>query len=166
MKQQFEFSVPVSVDAVVETYKSTAFFIETMKLAGARTVDIIEEEALADGGHRWKARITDTTRLPAFLRVSDIVVIVNESEFHPHARKLKFRITPAIPLELVRLTGEIQIEEDGDHAKLIYAVNLQVNIPVIGRRTESPGIQIIGKECKKQAEFLARHAAGPADPDV
>lgn len=162
MKKHFEFSIPVSVDAAVATYKSTAFFIDTMKLAGARTVDIVEEETRSDGGRRWKARITDTAKLPEFLRTSDIVVIVNESEFHPSSRTLYFRIMPSVRLDLIRLTGEIHIEEDGPHTKLHYLIDLKISIPIIGKKTEGPGIQIIGKECKKQAAFLAERASFPS----
>ena len=156
MQKTFEFPIKAPIDAVLETYLSTEFFIETMRLAGARSVEILEERDLEDGGRGWKAKITDTARLPEFLRTSDIVVIINESAFHPSERKLVWQIMPAVQQRLIRLSGEIRIAEIDGGAALTYDACLDIHIPLFGRKTESLGLQIIGKECAKQAAFLSK----------
>ena len=156
MQKTFEFPISASLGAVLETYLNTDFFIETMRLAGARTVEIVEQRELADGGRSWKAKITDTARLPEFLRTSDIVVIINQSAFHPSERKLVWQIMPAVQQRLIRLGGEIRIAETDGGVTLTYDARLDVQIPLFGRKTEALGLQIIGKECAKQAAFLSK----------
>ena len=156
MRKTFEFPIEASLDSVLDTYMSTEFFIETMRLAGARSVEILEERDLEDGGRSWKAKITDTGRLPEFLRTSDIVVIINESSFHPSERKLVWQIMPAVQQRLIQLNGEIRIAETDGGVTLTYDASLDIHIPLLGRKTESLGLQIIGKECAKQAAFLSK----------
>ena len=95
MKQQFEFRVPATIHQVEATYQKTDFFLASMERAGARSIKIVEEEPLPDGGRRWKAKITESARLPEFLKTSDILVMINESTFSPSQKQLSFDIRPA-----------------------------------------------------------------------
>jgi hypothetical protein len=159
MRRVFEFPTAVFADDFVSLYNRTDFFIDTMKLTGARSVDIMEDEPLDDGGRRWKARITDALKLPDFLKTPDKVVFINESAFHPMDRRLEWSIMPIIRQSFIQLKGEIRIQDNGDRARLVYDVSLNMNIPFLGKKTEYIGLQIIGRACADQALFAEERAA-------
>ena len=143
----------------METYLRTDFFIASMKRAGARSVEIVEEAPLPDGGRRWKAKITESARLPEFLKTSDILIIINESAFSPKEKQLTFRIHPASSAIPVRLEGIIHLVDGGATTRLLYDVDLSIKIPLISRKTELLGLKVVGDECRKQAALLGEWAA-------
>ena len=143
---------------VVDTYKKTDFFVASMEKAGALAVEIIEEETLPDGGRRWKAKITEASRLPEFLRTADILVMINESTFHPHKKKLEFNIAPSAKSVRVTLSGTIDLLEQAQETEIVYHVDLSIGIPLFGKKTEALGLKIVGDECGKQAALLERWA--------
>jgi hypothetical protein len=164
MRRVFEFPVAASVSELVDLYSGTKFFIDTMKLAGARSVEMMEDESPADGTRRWKARMTEALKLPEFLMISDRVVIMNESVFHPLERRLDWRIMPSIKQSFIQLEGRIHMKEQGPGARLVYEVFLDVKIPVMGKKTESVGLQLIGRACADQARFAAECVASTTKP--
>ena len=155
MKDNFTYEVPARIDDVVAAYKTTAFFIATLKHAGAVTIEIVEERPLPDEGRYWKAKITESSRVPEFLRASDLDIYINESAFDPPARKLSWKMKPNFSTGRFSLTGEIALFENGDNTRLIYGVNLDLKIPLIGPTAEVLGLRKIGDEFRKQADFLA-----------
>lgn len=159
MRKSFDFLIHAPLEDVLKTYKCTDFFVENMKRAGADAIEIIEEESLPEEGRRWKAKLTDIRRLPDFLHITDVTDIINETTFLPDRRVLLWQIMPSIRQKIVRLSGEIRMTDTGQaepnqKTKLVYDVSLTINIPLVGPKTEPLGLQLIGRECARQAAFL------------
>ena len=159
MREDFVYTVAAHIHQATETYRKTDFFIASMKRAGALQVEVLEDEPLPDGGRRWKAKITENSRIPAFIRASDIVIVINESVFSPSEKRLTFRISPAAESVRVRLEGSIEIKERAGATELHYSIDLTVGIPLLGRQTEALGLKIVKEECRKQARLLEEWAA-------
>ena len=164
MQQRFTHTVPYPIDQVISAYRQTAFFLATLKHAGAVTIDILEEKTLPGGGRFWKAKITESSRVPEFLRASDVDIYINESTFQP----LSWKIFPNIQADRIALSGTIRLAESDHGTELVYEVALEVGIPLVGTRLELYGLKKIGAECGKQAAFLERwltdQAAFPRSP--
>jgi hypothetical protein len=155
VRASFTYTVPARVDQVVEVYKSTAFFLATLKHAGAVTIEILEERSLPGGGRYWRAKITESSRVPEFLRASDLDIYINESAFDPPKRKLTWRIFPNFKTGRFSLSGEIALLDAEAVTRVVYTADLKVRIPLIGRQAETYGLRKIGEELRKQSEFLA-----------
>ncbi len=154
MRSSFTHSVPSPVDQVVSAYQSTEFFLATLKHAGAVTIEILEERAMPDGGRFWKAKISESSRVPEFLRASDVDIYINESTFRARERSLEWKISPHLQMTPIVLTGEIRLVETARGTDVNYEVNLEVRIPLIGPKLEEFGLRRIGIEFRKQAQFL------------
>ena len=159
MKDVFTFNIPAAIDDVVAAYKTTEFFLATLKHAGAITIDILDEGALPDEGHYWKAKITESTRVPEFLRASDLDIYINESAFDPSAGKLSWKIKPNFSAGRFNLNGDIAMSALEDTTQLLYRVNLHSKIPLVRSTAERIGLKKIGEEFKKQADFLTSWVA-------
>ncbi len=164
MRKVFQFPVAVPVCDLVELYNTTEFFIDTMKAAGARSVELLEEELRADK-KRWKAKVSEAFKLPEFLPISDRVTIINESTFFSNERRLEWHMMPSLGQKvpslgqhLLQFSGAIQIREHGLNACLVYDVSFDIKIPFVGKKAESVGLQVIGKACADQARFAEKRA--------
>ncbi len=155
MQRWFYFNIPESIDKVIEIYKDTDFFIETMKLAGARSVEITKETNIPLFHYEREAKITASLMLPTFLGSSRDIIITNKSSFFPNKRKLYWSVVSNIAAKFVDLSGEIEIEPATDGVKLKYNANVDIHFPGLGRKTESLILQIIGRKCAEQANFVS-----------
>ncbi len=155
MRDSFTYTVSAPVEEAVGAYKTTEFFIATLEHAGAVSIEILEERPLPGEGRYWKAKISESSRVPEFLRASDLDIYINESAFDPPERKLSWQIRPNFSSGRFSLKGEISLFEEGMNAtRLVYDVILEVKLPLIGGTAESFGLRKIGEEFRSQAAFL------------
>jgi hypothetical protein len=160
---RFTYTVPAPIEDLVEVYKKTEFYLSTLKHAGAVSIDILEEKPLPDGGRYWKAKITESSRVPEFLRASDLDIYINESAFSPKERKLTWQIFPNFKTGRFSLKGVIELSESGDTTRAVYTADLRVRIPFIGKQAEAYGLKKIGDEFRKQKDFLTTWLRGSGE---
>lgn len=160
MQASFSHSVSYPIDRVTAAYRATDFFLATLKHAGAVAIEILEERALPDGGRFWRAKITESSRVPEFLRASDVDIYLNESTFHPNERRLTWCIAPNVQANRIHLSGNILLEALEEGTRLVYDVSLTVRLPFIGSKLESFGMKKIGREFQDQAAFLSEWLGG------
>lgn len=155
MRNRYTYTVSAPIEEAVAAYKTTEFFIATLKHAGAVTIEILEEKPLPGEGRYWKAKISESSRVPEVLRASDLDIYINESAFNPPERKLSWQIRPNFSTGRLSLTGDISLFEEGTNTtRLVYDVSLEVKIPFIGSTAETFGLRKIGEEFRSQAAFL------------
>lgn len=160
MKVRFEHVIPAPVEKVIAAYRDRDFYVEKIRNSGALTVEVLEREELPDGRVRTKARVTEPSRVPAFLRKSDVDEYVDDNVLDPEARTLTWRITPKMGADKVFLSGRVEFVPDGANTRVVFHTELEVRIPLIGGKAEKMGLQDTEKECARQAEFIARWVAG------
>ena len=166
MRDSFTYTVSATVEEAVAAYKTTEFFLATLKHAGAVTIEILEERPLPGEGRYWKAKISESSRVPEFLRASDLDIYINESAFNPPKRKLSWQIRPNFSSGRFSLTGNISLFEEGkDATRLVYDVTLDVKVPLIGSAAEAFGLRKIGEEFRSQAAFLEQWLNRKTRPD-
>lgn len=157
MKVSFEHLIDAPVETVIAAYKDPDFYVQKLKNSGALTVEILEREELPDGRVRLKARATEPSRVPAFLRKSDIDEYVDENVLDPNKGELTWRITPKHGADKVFLSGKVEFKPEGQgRTKIIFHVELVVKIPLLGGQAEKIGLANSEEECARQAEFIRK----------
>lgn len=156
MRVRFEHLIPAPVEKVIAAYRDPDFYVKKSLNSGALSVEIIEREEFQDGRVRLKARATEPSRVPAFLRKSDVDEYVDENILDPNARVLTWRITPKMGADKVFLSGRVEFVPEGPKTRVVYHTELEVRIPLVGGKAEKMGLADTEKECARQAEFLTR----------
>lgn len=157
MKVVHEHVIDVPVDRVVEAYKSEDFYVAKLKNSGAITVEVLEREEMPDGRIRMKARASEPSRVPAFLRKSDVDEYVDENELDPNRRVFTWRITPHVMADRFFLYGDVRFEPQGEgRTKLIFTTNLDVKVPLVGGRAEKIGLSKTEEEVLSQVRFIEK----------
>ena len=159
MKVSYTHVIPASFDEVMEAYRSTEFYAEKQKASGALSVEILETEDQAVGKFRMKARCSEPSRVPKFLRKSDVDTYVDDTLLDPEAGTLTWKITPDKMGDVFFLSGRIDFVADGDQTKVTYNTDLQVKIPFVGKKAEKIGLEKTEEETTKQAAFLKQWVA-------
>jgi len=155
MKVQHEHLIPAPVEAVLAAYRDPEFYVQKLKNSGALSVEILEREEYPDGRVRLKARATERSRVPAFLRKSDVDEYMDENVLNPADRTLTWRITPKTGADKVFLSGRVEFHPDGaDRTRIVFHTELEVKIPLIGGKAEKIGLANTEEECARQAEFV------------
>jgi hypothetical protein len=156
MKVSYTHVIPAGFDAVIEAYRSTEFYSEKQRASGALSVEILETEDLPDGKFRMKARCSEPSRVPRFLRKSDVDTYVDDTLLDPEAGTLTWKVTPQIMADVFFLSGRIDFVADGDQTKVTYNTDLQVKIPLVGKKAEKIGLEKTEQETARQAAFLKK----------
>jgi len=159
MKVSYTHVIPAGFDAVMEAYRSTEFYEKKQKASGALSVEILETEELAGGKFRMKARCSEPSRVPKFLRKSDVDTYVDDTLLDPGAGTMTWKITPQIMADVFFLSGRIDFVADGDRTRVTYDTDLQVKIPFVGGKAEKIGLEKTEEETAKQAAFLKKWTA-------
>jgi hypothetical protein len=154
MKVSYEHLIPAPYDKVIEAYKSTLFYEEKQKSSGALSVEILETEDLPPNKFRMKAKVSEPSRVPAFLRKSDVDTYVDDTLLDPDAGTVTWKITPDKMSEVFLLSGRIDFVAKGDQTSVTYNTELRVQIPIVGKKAEKIGLEKTQQETRKQADFL------------
>ncbi len=157
MKVSISHVVPVPVEKAVSAYGDMEFYAARQKDAGAITVDILETEDIPDGKFRFRARVTEPSRMPSFLRKSDVDTYVDDSMLDPEARTLTWKITPSMGADLFKMSGRVDFEAQGDSTtRVTYNVTMEVKIPLLGKKAEKHGLARTEEACAQQSAFLKK----------
>jgi hypothetical protein len=154
MKVSFTHSIPAPLGKVLEAYRSTEFYERKQRNSGATEVAILEAADRPDGTFLLRARVTEPSRVPAFLRKSETETYVDDSVLDPRAGTLTWKVTPERMADVFRLSGRVEFAADGDGTRVTYHTTLEVKLPLVGRKAESIGLEKTEAETAVQAEFL------------
>jgi hypothetical protein len=160
MKVSFTHRIPAPLAKVIDAYRSAEFYELKQRNSGATAVEILEASSLPDGAFRLKARVTEPSRVPAFLRKSETDTYVDDSLLDPRAGTLTWKVTPDRMADVFLLSGRIDFAADGEGTRVTYNTTLEVKIPLVGRKAESIGLEKTEAETAVQAEFLRSWVAG------
>jgi len=156
MKVTFEHVVPVPLEKVMEAYGDMDFFAAKQKDAGAISVEVLETEDLPGGKLRWKARVKEPSRVPKFLRKSEVDTYTDDSVLDPAAGTMTWRVTPEMMADVFFLSGVVEFHEAGEGTRVVYNTTLEVKIPLVGKKAEKVGLEKTEEACKQQADFLTK----------
>lgn len=156
MKVSYTHVIPATYDDIMQAYRSTEFYERKQKASGALRVEILESEELGDGKFKMRARCSEPSRVPKFLRKSDVDTYVDDTLLDPQAGTLTWKVTPGMMADVFFLSGRIDFAADGDQTRVTYNTDLQVKIPLVGRKAEKIGLEKTEEETAKQAGFLKK----------
>ncbi len=160
MRVSYEHVIPASVDKIMEAFLDDEFYIKKQLSLGAVSVDILEREALSDSQTRFKIRIKEPTKLPAIIRKPDEVdEFTNISTIDTQEKKITWHVTPAMGADRLFLKGFVEFHDQGDETRVVYIMDLEVKIPIIGSKVEKFALSKTEGETAKQAEFLKKWVA-------
>jgi hypothetical protein len=154
MKVAYEHRISAPVDQVFETYGKEEFYIARQKGLGAISLDVLKWETGSDGKVRIAVRVSEPSKQPSFIRKSDVDTYVDEGVLDPEERTLTWRIKPSVGGDKFKLQGKIEFYPDGDATRVVYHVDIQVKIPIIGKKAEKYALSKTEAETAKQAAFL------------
>jgi len=160
MEVSFTHEIPAAREVVIDAYRSVAFYEAKQRGSGALSVEILEAGDLPDGRFRLRARVTEPSRVPAFLRKSETETYVDESVLDPRAGTLTWKVTPERMADVFLLSGRVDFAAHGGATRVTYNTTLEVRIPLLGRKAERIGLEKTEAETAAQAEFLRSWVAG------
>ena len=156
MKVSITHVVPVPVEKAVSAYGDMEFYAARQKDGGAISVDILETEDLRDGKFRFRARVTEPSRVPSFLRKSDVDTYVDDSVLDTTARTLTWKITPSVAADLFKMSGRVDFSAQENSTRVTYNVTMEVKIPLLGKKAEKHGLAKTEEACEQQSAFLKK----------
>jgi hypothetical protein len=159
MRVSYTHVIDAPCDKIMAAYRSTEFYEEKQKSSGALTVEILETEDLEDGRFRMKARCSEPSRVPKFLRKSDVDTYIDDTLLDSEAGTLTWKVTPGTMPDVFFLSGRIDFVADGEQTKVTYNTELKVKIPLVGKKAEKIGLEETEQETNKQADFLRQWVA-------
>jgi hypothetical protein len=159
MRVSYTHVIDAPCDKIMVAYRSTEFYEEKQKSSGALTVEILETEDLEDGSFRMKARCSEPSRVPKFLRKSDVDTYIDDTLLDSEAGTLTWKVTPGTMPDVFFLSGRIDFVADGEQTKVTYNTELKVKIPLVGKKAEKIGLEETEQETNKQADFLRQWVA-------
>ena len=154
MKVTYEHTIPATVDKVFEAYGQEEFYIARQKGMGALSVEVLKWETDANGEVRSEVRVTEPSKQPSFIRKSDVDMYVDHSFLDPAQRTLTWKVIPSQGADKFKLQGKVEFQADGDRTRVIYHIDIQVKIPIIGKKAEKYALAKTEEETAKQADFL------------
>lgn len=154
MKITYEHIVPFPKDKVLEIYVNDDFYVGMQKNAGAISVDLLETSDLPEGGRARKARITAPSRVPAALRKSDTDEYVDDCKVDVSAARMFYRITPNMFADQFKLSGSLDFIDQDDSTKLVFTTEIEIRIPLLGKKLEKQSLAETEKEVLAQVSFL------------
>ena len=149
-------TIDAPLERVIDAYRSAEFYAAKQKHSGAYTVEILEEEELPGGKRRMVARVEEPTRVPPFLRRSDVDVFEDESLLDPERGELTWKITPGTAADVFFVSGRVGFEAAGEQTRVTFTTRIEVKIPLLGKKAEKIGVEKIEAETAQQAEFIRK----------
>jgi hypothetical protein len=154
MKVAYEHVIPAPVEQVFETYGKEEFYIARQKSLGALSVEVLTWETDSEGKVRMEVRVSEPSKQPSFIRNSDVDTYVDEGLWDPGERTLTWRIKPSVGADKFVLRGKIEFHPDGDATRVVYHIDIQVKIPIFGKKAEKFALSKTEGETARQAAFL------------
>ncbi len=156
MKVSIMHVVPVPVEKAISAYGDMEFYTARQKDAGAITIDVLETEDLPDEKFRFRVRVTEPSRVPSFLRKSDVDTYVDDSVLDTTAQTLTWKITPSVAADIFKMSGRVDFAAQDDSTRVTYNVTMEVKIPLLGKKAEKHGLSRTEDACAQQSAFLEK----------
>ncbi len=154
MKVTYEHVIDAPVEKVLAAYADDAFYVEKARNSGAIDVQILEREEMPGGRLRKKARITEPSRIPSFLRKNDHDTYDDDNVLDTNARIMTWKVTPTIMADKFFLSGSVEFHPKGDKTRVVFHSQLEVKIPLVGGKAEKIGLEKTEEEVERQAQFI------------
>ena len=155
MKVSYEHIIDAPIETVLQAYADDAFYVEKAKNSGAIQVDVLESEKMPNGTLRKKARVTEPSRVPAFLRKNDFDTYDDDSLLDLDRRVITYKITPSIMAYKFFLSGSVEChDQGGNKTRVVFNSQLEVKIPLVGSKAEKIGLERTKEEVARQAQFI------------
>lgn len=156
MKVSYEHTIDQPIEKVLDAYRSRDFYEAKQKATGALSVDIKRWEMDDAKNLSWQAHCTEKSRLPSFLRKSDVEGYLDESRLDAAKKVLEWKIIPDRAADKFVLNGKVEFIENGDKTRVIYHTNMEVKMPLVGKKAEKIGLSQTEQETASQADFLRK----------
>lgn len=159
MKVSYEHVIEQPIEKVLDAYRSSDFYEAKQKATGALDVDIKRWEVDDAKNLFMAAHCTEKSRLPSFLRKSDVEGYLDEGRLDATSKVLEWKIIPDRAADKFFLSGKIEFIEDGDKTRVIYNTVMEVKMPLVGKKAEKIGLSHTEQETASQAGFLRKWLA-------
>ena len=160
MKLSFEHVISAPVDRVIDAHRKEEYYVQKQKKFGALSVEVLQWEEGGDGKLKNKAKVQEPSKLPSFIRKSDVDEYVEEAVLDPKAGTYTWKVTPNVMADKIFLSGKVEFRAAGDKTRVIFNTEFVAKIPLIGGKVEKYASTRIEEESKKQADFLKEWLAG------
>jgi len=159
MKITHEHVVSIPKSRVLEFYMDDDYYRGQLKNTGALTVEILETAAIPGGGKKRKAQVTAPSRVPQMLRTSDTDQYIDTNTVDVAGSRMFYEITPSMFADQFKLAGGIEFIDNGAGTRLVFSTEVEIRLPLIGKKLEKQAIDEAENEVGKQVEFLKSWAA-------
>lgn len=154
MKVRHEHVVEAPFEKVMAAYADDDFYVAKLKNSGALSVEVLEREDLGGGKIRRKARVSEPSRIPQFLRKSDVDTYVDDHVLDTKAGIQTWKVTPSMMADKFFLSGSVQFLREGASTRIVFETVMEVKIPLVGGKAESIGLSKTEEEVGRQVAFL------------
>ena len=154
MKVTYEHTIPATVDKVFEAYGQEEFYVARQKGMGALTVEVLKWETDVNGAVRSEVRVSEPSKQPSFVRKSEVDTYMDYGLLDPDQRTLTWKVIPSQGADKFKLQGKVEFQPDGERTRVTYHIEIQVKIPIIGKKAEKYALAKTEEETAKQAKFL------------
>lgn len=159
MKVSYEHTIDQPIEKVLDAYRSRDFYEAKQRAAGALSVDIRRWDVDDAKNLTLQAHCTEKSRLPAFLRKSDVEGYLDESRLDAAKKVMEWKVIPDRAADKFVLNGKVEFIENGDKTRVIYTTTLEVKMPVVGKKAEKIGLSQTEEETSSHADFLRKWLA-------
>ena len=159
MKVSYEHVIDAPIEKVLAAYADDDFYVQKARNSGATQVEILERQEMPGGKLRKKARITEPSRIPAFLRKNDYDTYDDDNVLDPTARVMTWKVTPSMMADKFFLSGSVEFHPQGDKTRVVFHSQLEVKIPLVGGKAEKIGLEKTEEEVGRQAQFIRNWVA-------
>jgi len=159
MKVSYEHVIDAPVEKILAAYADDAFYVEKARNSGATQVEILEREEMDGGKLRKKARVSEPSRVPAFLRKSETDTYEDDNVLDATARRMTWKVTPSMMADKFFLSGSVEFHPQGDKTRVVFHSQLEVKIPLVGGKAEKIGLEKTEEEVARQAQFIRNWVA-------
>lgn len=159
-KVTYTHTVDAPLARVLEMYSDDQFYIEKLKNSGAITVEVLEREELPGNRLRRKCRASEPSRVPAFLRKSDVDTYVDDNVLDREKGVMTWKVTPHIMADSFLLSGTVEFQAQGpSQTRITFTTQLEVKIPLVGGKAEKIALEKTEEEVSRQVAFLRKWLA-------
>ena len=156
MKVKHEHVVQAPRDTVLAAYRDDTFYVEKLKNSGALTVDIVEREELPGDRLRRKMKVSEPSRVPSFLRKSEVDTYEDNDVLDCTAGTLTWKVTPQMMADKFFLSGAVEFHPEGAATRIVFHTELEVRIAFVGGQAEKIGLGKTEEEVTRQVDFLRK----------
>jgi hypothetical protein len=156
MKVSYKHTINAPLKKIISAYKNLDFYIKKQKASGAISVEIINSSTEKNGSLKFRAKIKEPSRLPSFIRQSDIDEYIDDSYLDVTKNTMEWNITPTFMADKMQLKGVVTFIPNGGTTEVVYETDMKIKIPLIGKKAEKIGLKKTEEETQKQADFLEK----------